>query len=66
MRPGTNLEFGGGDSTAEELIPQVEHEPDSGGYTTDRDNPLSSGLDGENDVGRETERWHSICFVNVN
>jgi len=52
---GTNLEFGGGCSVVEELIPEVEHEPDSGGHTTDGDGPLGSGVDGENDVGSETK-----------
>ena len=51
----TNLEFGGSGSVVEELIPEVEHEPDSGSHTTDGDGPLSSRVDGENDVWSETK-----------
>ena len=52
---GTNLEFGSY-SVAKNLILGVGHEPDSYGHTTDGDSSLSGRVDGENDVGNETER----------
>jgi hypothetical protein len=41
-RGGINLEFGCGYSVVKELIPEVEHEPDSGSYTTGGDGPLGN------------------------
>jgi hypothetical protein len=39
----------------EELIPELEHESDSCGYTTNGDGFLGNGIDGESDVGGDTE-----------
>ena len=51
----TNLEFRSGYSAVKELIPEVEDQSDSGRHTADSNSPLRSGIDGENDVGGETE-----------
>jgi len=52
---GTNLRFGGGCPVAEELIPEVQHKPDSGGHTADGDDPIGSRVNDENDIGDETK-----------
>ena len=56
----TSLEFGGGYSVVEEPIPETENQPDSNRYIAGDDSPLSSRVDGEDDVGSETKHWRSI------
>ena len=55
MRVGANLEFGGGCSVIEELIPEVQDEPNASSHTADSDGFFGSRVDGENDVGGETK-----------
>jgi len=55
VRVRTDLEFGGGHSVVKELIPEVEHEPDRGGYTTDSNSSFGGRVDGKNDVRSKTK-----------
>ena len=54
-RKGTNLEFCGSHPTVKKLVPEAEDKPYCGSHSTNGDGSLSSGIDSENDVGREAE-----------
>ena len=51
----TDLELCCGYSVVEELIPEIEHEPDSSRHAANGDSSLGGGVDRENNIGSETK-----------